>query len=238
MKNFGLGVLARYSMDAKMDATGTAMTTNYTNDTALILGYNFRFFDGRIKLGFNGRLINRVEVHKDINPTTDVLDYETQGKSGTGLANDVGLVLTAPWTLLPTLGFVAHDIGDTKFNKGSGPIQTTTHPDDVKQDVDVGMAIFPIYTNHIRSTWTVEYRGLLTQSEETDKIRRVHAGVEFNFYDLFFVRLGMNQRYWTAGIEISSEHTQIQFGSYGEDVGPSGAPSEDRRIFGKFAFRF
>jgi hypothetical protein len=48
----------------------------------------------------------------------------------------------------------------------------------------------------------------------------------------------MNQRYWTAGLELASERFQLQFASYGEDIGPSGAPKEDRRWVGKMAIRF
>ena len=74
----------------------------------------------------------------------------------------------------------------------------------------------------------------MTAQNETDPTRRYHAGYEFNLYDIVFLRMGYNQKYWTAGLELSSEKIQFQFATYGEDV-PTG---EDRRYVGKLAIRF
>ena len=68
--------------------------------------------------------------------------------------------------------------------------------------------------------------------------RRMHFGLELNFSDFMFLRAGLNQRYWTAGIEIATEHCQVQFASYGEDVGTAATPQEDRRWVAKVALRF
>ena len=69
-------------------------------------------------------------------------------------------------------------------------------------------------------------------------MKLIHAGMEFNFGDVFFMRAGYNQRYWTAGLELASEHFQYQLASYGEEVGTKDTPKEDRRYVFKFAFRF
>ena len=49
----------------------------------------------------------------------------------------------------------------------------------------------------------------------------------------------MNQRYWTAGLELAIANYQLQLASYGEEIGtgPS-ATREDRRYIFKFAYRF
>ncbi|MNY53233.1 hypothetical protein D3C86_1889710 [compost metagenome] len=59
-----------------------------------------------------------------------------------------------------------------------------------------------------------------------------------NFGDVFFMRAGYNQRYWTAGFELASERFQWQLTSYGEEIGTSDTPKEDRRYAVKFAYRF
>jgi hypothetical protein len=102
----------------------------------------------------------------------------------------------------------------------------------------VAVAVFPISGNDSRSSFTLEYDKLNEASQAQDKMRYAHVGYEFNYGDIFFLRAGMNQHYWTAGMEISSEHTQFQLASYGEDIGPDGSPQEDRRFVVKFAFRF
>jgi hypothetical protein len=102
----------------------------------------------------------------------------------------------------------------------------------------VGVAIFPIHGRYVRSTWTVQYDGLLTAKDEDDKAKLIHGGMELNFGDVFFLRAGYNQRYYTAGLELASENFQWQLATYGEEVGTSSAHKEDRRYVLKFALRF
>lgn len=239
-KNFGIGIYSSYLLDGEMNAAGTNMDIFYRNDMALVLGYNFRFFDGRIKLGFNAKLLNRIEVDNQTVDPAGSLDMTTVGAAeGTGVSTDVGLTMTAPWMMLPTLSAVVRDVGNTTFDKASGLRMTTTNqPAMVKQDVDVAVALFPIHSRRVRSAWTVEYRGLLTSADETDKAKLIHGGVEFNISDIFFIRAGYNQRYYTAGLELASERTQIQIATYTEEIGDETDPRGDLRTVFKFAFRF
>lgn len=238
-RNFGIGLYGNYLLDAEMSGDGSTINTYYRNDLAFVLGFNFRFFDGRVKLGFNTKLINRIEVDNPTLSSTGPLNYSAIASEGLGLSTDVGLILTAPWTFLPTLSAVVRDVGGTSFDQANGiRMSTTTRPNLVKQDVDVAAALFPIHTNYVRSSWTVEYRGLLTSQDEPDKAKLIHAGLEFNFGDVFFLRGGYNQRYWTAGMELASERFQWQVATYGEEVGTVDTPKEDRRYTFKFAFRF
>lgn len=243
-QNFGIGLLMKYDLDLSA-ASATSMETFYRDDMALLLGYNFRFFDGRIKLGFTGKVISRVEVDElTLDPTagTDLPTLAAAGKAkaGTGIGADVGLMMTAPWMFLPTLGIVVHDVGNTTYTQTSGMrlSSATTRPNQSNQDADVGVSISPIHKNNLRSVWSLEYKNALTASSETDKAKLVHAGVELNFGDVFFLRAGYNQRYWTAGFELSSERFQIQGATYGEEIGTVTATKEDRRYAIKFGFRF
>lgn len=244
-KNFGIGILQKYNMDLLSDATGTNVETFYRDDLAILLGYNFRFFDGRIKLGFTGKVISRVEINESALPANGPLDLPTLGtngiaKEGVGMGADVGLILTAPWTFLPTLSAVVHDVGNTTFDKmpGTRLSTSTARPAMAVQDVDVGVALFPIHKKNIRSSWTLEYRNLLTASSQDDKAKLIHGGLEFNFGDVFFLRAGYNQRYFTGGFELSSERFQFQIATYGEEIGTATAPTEDRRYTFKLSFRF
>lgn len=238
-RNFGIGLYGNYLLDAKMAGDGTTVDTFYRSDAALALGFNFRFFDGRVKLGFNAKLINRIEIDNPTLSASGPLGTGDIGSEGVGLSTDMGLILTGPWKFLPTISAVARDIGNTSFDQSHGVrLTTATRPNMIKQDVDVAVAIFPIHTNYMRSTFTAEYRGLLTSQDEPDKAKLIHGGLELNFGDVFFFRGGYNQRYWTAGMELSSEHFQVQVGSYGEEVGTVDAPEEDRRYTFKFAYRY
>lgn len=238
VKNFGIGILGRYTLDARVDETMTEQQTFYQDDLALILGFNFKIWGGRIKLGATGKFLSRIEVDKTL-PLTGPLDVKSNASEGAAIGADVGLSLTAPWAWLPTLSMVARDVGGTKFNAGAGLRMTTTErPKPLTQDLDVGLAVFPIHSQSSRSTFTVEYNRVQEASQAVDKTRYAHVGYEFNYGDLLFLRAGMNGRYWTTGFEIASESTQIQFAYYGEDIGTDGHPEEQRRWVWKFVYRF
>lgn len=238
LKNFGIGILSKTSTDARMSADGTKLIANYYDDTALVLGYSFRFWDGRIKLGFNVKGLNRVQATDSYDPNTS-LALKDVAKTGYGLSNDAGLILTAPWTGLPTISAVARDIGDTKFSQPSyTSLKTATRPDNITHDMDVAIAFFPIHTNQTRSSFTLEYKNVLKASTLTNATELYHFGYELNMADLAFFRLGMNGNYWTTGLEFSTEHTQLQISYYGQEVGLNGATEEDRRLDIKAALRF
>lgn len=242
-KNFGIGIFSHYLLDMEADSSTIMRHLYYRNDLAFVLGYNIRFFDGRIKLGFNAKLISRQEVDQTNIDTATVTDLSVAalGSEGAGLGTDVALILTAPWKYLPTLSVVARDLGNTKYDqmRNVRPLgNANAAPTATAQDVDIAMALFPIHNKYVRSTWTIEYKGYLTAQNDPDSSKRMHFGWEMNLGDLFFLRAGYNQRYWTAGLELATEKFQFQFASYGEEVGTATRNEEDRRVMAKFVFRF
>jgi hypothetical protein len=238
-RNFGFGLIYKNEVSAITNTAGTAMDIRYQNDMGAIVGTNLRLFDGRLKIGGSVKMINRIEVDNTALSTSGPLDLGSVASEGTAFAFDGGVLLQAPWEFLPTLGAVVHDIGDTTFNKKDGVrLRTATEPATVKQSVDAAVSLFPIHGNGFRSVWTLEYSDITNSRNDTDSMKRVHVGAELNLHDLFFIRAGYNQRYWTAGFEIASERVSWQVSSYGEEVGTEAAPLEDRRINSKLTFRF
>lgn len=238
--NFGVGVLASWNYDAEYVADSSEFNVRYRNDYAALLGYNLRLLDGRIKIGFSGRYINRAEVDTTVASSSTNLEWDTLVNEGTGVAADIGLLLTGPWTYLPTIGAVVRDVGNTSYTLGSGMFyDDRPTPDTTKQTIDVGVSITPILGKHVRLQIAGEYRDVTDASEENDAIRRSHAGMELNIYDHIFIRGGYNQGYWTAGLELAFQFIQIQAATYGEEIGDvDGEEREDRRYVFKFAFRF
>lgn len=239
LPNFGLGVLANWNFDAEVDPTGTTYRLDYISDYAVALGYCLRFFGGIVKLGFAGRVVNRVEIRRDIDATSTNLSVDALASEGVGLAADVGLIIAAPVALLPSLSATLRDAGGTSYTLGSGSrTNSTTRPEWTRQRLDVGLSIFPILSNHSRMTFTVEYHDALNATQDDDQMRRTHVGAEVNLSDVFFIRAGMNQRYWTSGFELASERFQIQIASYGEEIGSPTSRREDRRWVTKFSYRY
>lgn len=239
-KYFGIGVLYSDRLDAEMNAAGDKMMVDYRNDIALVSGLSAKFFDGRIKIGGNAKFISRHEIKKaEVDPTTS-LAVKDIGVEGVGLSIDGGILLTAPWTYLPTIGAVVRDIGGTQFKqrKGIRTFKSDENPETQKQQIDVAMALFPIHSSRLRSSWTVEYKDVSNVRKEDDSAKKMHVGYELNYGDVLFFRAGYHQRYYTLGAELASEYIQWQLASYGEEIGTKDQTKEDRRYVIKFAFRF
>src|SRR3989344_1568166 len=192
-----------------------------------------------VRRNFGFGLLMKNDVSAETEATGSTMDLASIGSEGTGFSFDGGLLIQMPWIYLPTLGAVVRDIGDTQFDKQDGfRLRANSRPETVKQSVDAAIAIFPIHSNMVRSVWTLEYSDVTNSRNDTDTMKRAHFGMEINTRDIFFFRLGYNQRYWTAGFEIASERFQWQVSSYGEEIGTELAPREDRRLSTKFALRF
>lgn len=242
-RNFGLGLIYRNQIHAETEITGTTMNTFFQSDMGLLLGTNYRFFDGVLKIGANAKIINRIEVNNPLLSTTGPFDLATVASEGTGISYDAAIMFQAPVQLLPSLGIVIRDVGDTKFNSKDGlRLTAASQPATVKQSVDVGLSISPIHSNQFRSVWSLEYSDATNSRTDNDTLKRAHFGIETNYRDVLFLRAGMNQRYWTAGFEVASERISWQVASYGEEIGTVVAgnitPREDRRYNMKFTVRF
>lgn len=237
--NFGIGLHGKYQYDAIVDETGTNFTLDYVNDYALAMGFCLRFFGGIMKLGTTVRAVDRTEYHGVLPANSTGLEVKNIASEGLGVASDVGLTLTAPIAWLPSISGVVRDAGNTSYTLSPGMFHSTaTRPQDTLQTIDAGFSLSPILSNNVRMTITGEMHDVTNVRQETTSNRRIHAGMEFNFHDFFFLRGGMNQGFYTAGVELASTKFQLQATTYGEDIGTDTAPREDRRFIGKFSIRF
>jgi hypothetical protein len=133
---------------------------------------------------------------------------------------------------------VAHDVGNTYFNLGSGVMyKPANRPPAQYQSVDAAIAIFPYNGRNVHYVLTAEWRDV-QNAETQDMYRRLHAGMEINVGDVLYLRAGMNQRYYTAGLELAIDRQQIQLATYGEEIGTPTRFREDRRFLLQYAFRF
>jgi len=236
--NFGIGVYGKYSTDAQYSPSTGNMQYNYFNDFGAELGYCFRLFGGRLHIAASGKMINRVYVNALLAGSSSNLSLSNLAREGTGAGVDAAVMLSGPWIFLPTITAVVHDVGGTNFTIRNGIFyKTGNNPPPQEQEVNVAIGIFPIYSNYSRGSITVEYDDVLNPVT-ADPWRNWHAGVEFDFNDVFYIRGGFNEHYWTAGLEFDLGRNQIQLASYGEEIGLAPQQIEDRRYVAQYGFRF
>lgn len=232
----GLGMLARYDIRGYREASGN-LSLKYTQDWAAVIGANYSFSGGIIKLGANARLVDRV-FYEGSMPSTN-LALSGNATEGLGLGVDFGLTVSVPVLYLPTVSAVLRDFSGTKYNlsKGMFSLNNGSYPQQTPQTIDIGLAIFPILEKNSRMTITAEYWDLLSNLSNAGFMDKFHAGFEFNFWDHYFLRAGMYQKYWTAGFEYALGTIQIQMATYGEKYTVNSREVEDRKYTLKFALR-
>ncbi len=238
LRNFSFGLIYKEEISALMNAAATEMDTIYHSDVGALIGFNYSLWEGRIKFGVTAKAINRIEVDNPQLDVTGPLNMDTIASEGNAFGADVGLMFQAPVIYFPTLAIVARDVGDTKFSAAGLRLSTSTEPLDVKQTIDVGFSLSPIFSNTARGVFAVEYRDVADAREEDFTQKRIHVGTEFVWRDVLYFRLGANQTYLTAGFEISGERWSWQLATYGEEVGTKDAPREDRRYSMRIGVRF
>jgi hypothetical protein len=244
LRNFGIGLYNRYQTDAFVDSTSSQYNFRHRNDLAVVMGFNIPIWEGRIKLGVTGRGVNRTEVDRTDLPTNSTgLAISNLATSGFGVGADVGLMFTAPVRWLPTLAAVYRDVGNTSYSYSDGLfLDTATDPETTPGTLDVGFSVQPIFGKNNRFLLSAELRDVMVKLEDKDTedelTRRLHYGFEVNFKDIFFLRGGMNQGYYTAGLELAVMNYQLQFATYGEEVGTRDNEKEDRRYVAKFSWRY
>lgn len=238
LRNFSFGLIYKNEISALMNAAGTEMDTIYHSDVGALLGFNYSLWEGRIKFGVTGKYINRIEVDNPQLDVTGSLDMDDIASEGTATGADVALTFQAPVKYFPTLAVVAHDVGNMKFRTAGLRLSTVNEPLEVKQTIDVGVSLSPIFSNTARGIFALEYRDVANAREEDFVEKRIHIGSEFVWRDVLYLRLGFNQGYWTAGFEISGERFSWQLATYGEEVGIKAAPREDRRYSMRLGARF
>ena len=66
--------------------------------------------------------------------------------------------------------------------------------------------------------------------------KKVHLGTEAWLFDFFGLRGGINQGYFTFGLTLNVPVVQIDFFTYGEELGESAGSRGDRRVGVQLSF--
>lgn len=239
-QNFNFGILMK-AEGASVD-DGTNLTYKSRNLLIPTLGISMGLFSGRIRWGLAVRAVQISENDKVIDTnTTAAAGYTMDMAEGFGIGLDSGLLLTMPWDALPTIGFVARNVGDTSFPSEANfsiASGTSTRKDKIKMTYDGGFSIAPKIGQRSTVTFAADYRDIMNVYGVNDK-RRLNLGIEFDFGKTLFMRFGYGRGYWTAGIGLGSRYGSLDLGTYSEDLDRTSFNGiEDRRISLRYGSKF
>lgn len=237
-KNFGVSVLDSYYYAAQSD--GKNIDINAGQDLGPTVGAAVSLWENRLKLGIATKFLLRNQIKGTFDAASLATDSAVMSnmKEGFGIGVDAGLLFRLPWTYVPTLALVAHDIGNTTFRPTHVLLntQSTGAPDPLEQSYDGGFSIHPILWKGLRATIAVEVRNL--ERSDLPFRKRSHVGLQIESDRDFFFWAGANQLYPTGGLGYHVRGGDLEIGTYAEDIGEGTSDVEDRRFLIRYTVGF
>ena len=239
-QNFGFGVLWRQEGVSYINSQDRL---EYHSRYLLIptMGLGMNLLGNHLRIGAAVHAIQITENNRTVDATATNIGYKLNPEEGFGIGLDAGALLSLPWAGLPTLGFVARNVGTTRFTGGvpmSQAVGTATLHGRLPMTYDAGFALFPRASKKKSVTFAIDYRDVQNVTG-TNSLRHLNVGTEFGVGKVFFLRLGMSRGYWTAGFGVASKFGAFDFGTYGEELDDRNFREiEDRRISFKFTTKF
>jgi hypothetical protein len=219
-QNLSFGILFDVDGNAYYDKTKDAYYYHSRKLLVPSLGLSAAAFGGRFRVGaaVRGVEFNETNIATPASAASSVT-ADTNIRNGFGVALDAGALITMPWAGLPTLGFVARNVGGTSFP--SEPIVPLGGPapkrhELVRMTYDGGLSFTP-KLGRDQLTWALDYRDALNVTKAS-MVRHFNTGFEYGMKKFLFFRAGFSQGYWTAGFGITGKTGQLDLGTYGEEL--------------------
>ncbi|OFZ11058.1 MAG: hypothetical protein A2Z20_02100, partial [Bdellovibrionales bacterium RBG_16_40_8] len=207
-----------YDVDVSVIAdnpVSPTLTTNYITDNGYAIGSGWSI-GGILQMGFALKYITRTGIRTEWGPQTiadiisgsstpDIIFDSFSEATGKGYALDLGLNLTIPTFVQPTISLVGKNIGNTKFVAANGAIAPPTEP----QNILVGASLL-VSLPLVHIVPSLEVRHLLDTDIQLGK--KIHMGIELGL-PLISARAGLYQGYFTYGAGFNFGILQIDAAS-------------------------
>lgn len=199
-----------------------------TSDAGLIGGVGMRFFGGIVKLGYSAYWLDRAEIDKTVDYNENV-DIGLNKRAGQAVAHTGGLIITAPIKYLPTVAFVARDIGDTNFKKHKGiwAKDPAEAPSQRRASYDAEFSWSPRVGRLATLAFAAGYRDIQNRYREAAGAHW-HGGAELEIGKLVFLRGGYYNGYGTGGLGLDLKFFSVEATTFSQEVGTKFQGRESR----------
>lgn len=240
-RNFGVSWLATHESAAVSD--GTSVDIDARVDLGVTAGAAIGFFDNLGKIGVAGKFLVRNQLkgtfaHSDFSGGDDAI--ASRMKEGYGIGADAGLVFTAPYRYLPTIGFAWRDIGGTRFQAVHVMNDLATGaPDAIPQSFHAGISFQPRLSRRLRVRLAGEWKHI--ERSDLPLRKRIHVGAELSGLDRaekIFLWVGLSQLLPTGGFGWRVPGGNLEVGLYAKDIGEGDVVQADWRFFFRYTVSF
>lgn len=229
-----------YNVDGSILAYNPAATNldvNIIYDTGIAIGSGFSA--GIFQFGAVAKRIQRTGARRTFGPAAIAevvsggdpgLLFDQFDPTGIGYALDMGFNFGFPLPVSPNLSFVWKNIGNTKFSPDSPSLEAPPTED---QEMVLGASLIadlPL----VSISPSIDIKHLMNSDVQLAK--KIHMGVELDL-PIIDLRVGLHQGYLSYGAGLSLGLFEIDFASWGVELGEYPGQFEDRRYMVQFAVR-
>jgi len=214
---------------------------NVVADSGLLLGFAHGFLQDRLSVGANVKVLVRGAGHVNFDAvqlyTKQNIAFKDIAGYGLGVDGDIGALYTFNKVafFIPTVGLTVNNVAATKFptHFGSNP-NIINDNFALKRNVGLGSK-FELPSAWHFNKWIVAF-DVNNIGQNGTMFKKVHLGTEAWLFDFFGIRGGINQGYFTFGLTLNVPVVQIDFFTYGEELGESAGSRGDRRVGVQLSF--
>ena len=235
MPRFAFAVFGTAITDLEVrDSQYPKLDTKVQSDIGFGAGYAHPFLENNLLVGASFKYDYRqslTEEYTIADLSGKLIDtIKDDLNKGSGILVDLGVIYKLGKWDLPNTRFgitgnnlIGSSLGDAK---------------DLDEHVDIGFAQ-DIDLKVTKATFAIDYVDIFQQfSEDNDYAKRIRLGGEFQFIDILFVRAGLYQGYFTAGLNLEARVVKLDLLTWAEEIGAYSGQRVDRRYAARIFFGF
>lgn len=194
-------------------------------------GIGLRLAQGVFRIGYSFQYVNQAygDVQKSASET---LTWGDGIAEGSGMSHTASAALTIPYKYIPSLTFVAHNIGNTKYTTASlmkWATNSTGAPATDPMSFDLGLSFSPKLTGAVFSNIEIDYRDILEADPTWTVLSRLSMGLELVFGRTFSARTGWGSGGLSLGFGFKTTRADLSGAWYLDEIG-RGSSDKDRRF--------
>jgi hypothetical protein len=213
----------------------TEAIENVVADSGLMFGLAHGFMQDRLSIGADVKFLVRGAGNVNFDAvqlyTKQNVAFKDIAGYGFGVDGDLGALYTFNKVafFIPSVGLTINNIAATKFSTHFGSNKEILSDQfALKRSLGLGSK-FELPSGAHFTKWIFAF-DVNNIGESGTFFKKVHLGTEAWLFNFFGLRGGINQGYFTFGLTLNVPVVQIDFFTYGEELGDSAGSKGDRRL--------
>lgn len=235
MPRFAVTFIGAGRMDLEVrDSQYPKLDVGVISDFGAGAGYAHPFLEKNLLVGASAKYIYRQSLVQqytvaDLSEELSETIKDDLNK-GSGILVDLGVIYK-----FGQFGFANSRVGVSANNLVGSKLGDAA---DAPEHVDIGFAQ-DLDLKVTKATFAIDYVDIFNQfDQDNDIAKRIRLGAECKLLDIVFVRAGLYQGYFTAGLNLEARVVRLDLLTYAEEIGAFAGQRVDRRYAARFFFGF